>query len=345
LLRGGASIPGYDTARGVAGADSEDEELTLWELLYQDPCYELRLLTQHEEDRTPLAPHQEPPWRALRRRIEQFQPSPKFQTLLEENGLDRLWESAFHAVVDSPVFEDALTAADDTAGYRAAIGRAMTAQAIRLALEEGIPPPAGLGRDRIVERFVADSGGQERAIVLGTWLAGQLKGLALRLATHKMERKRGVLSDIACPVAGDILLYQNRGAEIRWFIRDRIAEAREPVTLLAHSLGGVACVDLLALEYLPKVKGLITVGSQAPLFYELDCLAGRRFGTPLPDHFPPWLNIYDPHDFLSYVGAVVFPDRVKDVEAASGQPFPVSHSAYWANPDVWAQVAEFLSCR
>lgn len=343
LRQGGASIPGYDTARGIAGVDSADEELALWGLLYEDPYYELRLLALHQGDREPLAPNEEPPWRALRRQIEQFQPSPEFRELLQENALEQVWDDAFRAVVDSPAFEDTLKVAAGTAGDRAAIARAMVAQATRLALEQGIPPLAGPVRDRIVERFVADSGGQERGIIFD-WLKGQLKGLALRLATYKMERKRGALSDITCPVAGDILLYQSRGAEIRQFIRDQVAKAQEPVVLLAHSLGGIACVDLLVFEHLPAVKGLITVGSQAALFYELDCLTSRRFGEPLPDHFPPWLNIYDPHDFLSYIGAIIFSDRVKDVEVASGQPFPVSHSAYWSNPEVWKPIAEFLSC-
>jgi len=153
-----------------------------------------------------------------------------------------------------------------------------------------------------------------------------------------------VLSDVTCPVAGDILLYQSRGAAIRRFIRDQITAVQGPVVLLAHSLGGIACVDLLVLEPLPTVKGLVTVGSQAPLLYELDCLTSRRFGEPLPDHFPPWLNLYDRHDFLSYIGAEVFPDQVTDVEVTSGQPFPVAHSAYWSNPAVWSAIAEFLSC-
>jgi len=344
LRQGGASIPGYGTTRGIASVDGADEELALWELLYQDPYYELRLLSQIEGDREPLAPNQEPPWRALRRQIEEFEPSPEFRELLQDNTLDQIWEAAFRAVVGSPAFKESLGVVTDTAGHRAAVARAMVAQATRLAVEQGIPPPTGPARDRIVERFVAESGGHERGVV-GTWLVGQLKGLALRMATNKMERRRGVLSDITCPVIGDILLYQSRGAEIRQFIHDRVAEAPEPVVLLAHSLGGIACVDLLALKKLPTVEGLITVGSQAPLLYELDCLASRRFGEPLPDHFPPWLNLYDPHDFLSYVGALVFPGRVKDVEAASGQPFPVAHSAYWSNTRVWTQVMEFLSCR
>jgi len=343
LRQGGASIPGYETARAIGEIDTEDEELTLWGLLYDDPCYELRLMALLQGDSEAVAPHQEPPWRVLQRQIEQFQPSPEFRRLLQESGLDRVWDAAFQTIVNSPAFEDALGAATGTTGHRAAIARAVVAQATRSALEQGIPPLTRPARDRIVERFIADSGGQERAILL-SFLAGQLKGLALRLVTHRVERKRGVLSDVTCPVAGDILLYQSRGVEIRQFIRDQIAAAQEPVVLLAHSLGGIACVDLLALEQLPIVKGLVTVGSQAPLLYELDCLTSRRFGEPLPDHFPPWLNLYDRHDFLSYIGAEVFPDQVTDIEMTSGQPFPVAHSAYWSNPAVWSAIAEFLSC-
>jgi len=83
---------------------------------------------------------------------------------------------------------------------------------------------------------------------------------------------------------------------------------------------------------------LVTVGSQSPLFYEMDALQSLRFGQPLPDHFPRWLNLYDRRDFLSYVGAQVFPnprDRLEDFEVNNRQPFPQSHGAYWANPQTW----------
>ena len=73
-----------------------------------------------------------------------------------------------------------------------------------------------------------------------------------------------------------------------------------------HSLGGVACVDLLVEAALPQVELLVTVGSQAPFFYEIDALQSLRFGVPLPEHFPRWLNVYDLRDFLSYVAAGVF---------------------------------------
>jgi hypothetical protein len=79
------------------------------------------------------------------------------------------------------------------------------------------------------------------------------------------------------------------------------------VGVFAHELGGIACVDLLAMRPLPQVKGLVTVGSQAPYLHEIGALRGIRPGTTmLPPHFPRWLNVYDPYDFLSYVAEGVF---------------------------------------
>src|SRR5579883_364499 len=45
----GASIPRYETTRGIGETEKEypteeDEEFILWSLLYQDPLYELRSL-------------------------------------------------------------------------------------------------------------------------------------------------------------------------------------------------------------------------------------------------------------------------------------------------------------
>jgi hypothetical protein len=145
--------------------------------------------------------------------------------------------------------------------------------------------------------------------------------------------------DETTPVAGDILLYQSRGQRIRDFIKLRIDEVFKtspPVFAVGHSLGGVALVELLIQQDLrDKVKLLVTVGSQAPLFYEIDALEVLRSSDPLPDHFPKWINIYDHCDFLSFVGKKLFPGRVEDYEVNNMQPFPESHSAYWTNPEVY----------
>jgi hypothetical protein len=113
------------------------------------------------------------------------------------------------------------------------------------------------------------------------------------------------------------------------------------VTLVAHSLGGIACVDLLAMPNPPKVSKLITAGSQSPFLYELGALASRKPGEPLPVGFPPWLNFYDRNDFLSYIAKPFWPEVI-DHEVRSGQPFPDSHGAYFGSEDVWTRIREFM---
>jgi hypothetical protein len=106
----------------------------------------------------------------------------------------------------------------------------------------------------------------------------------------------------------------------------------------------VACVDLLAETATPAVSRLITAGSQAPYFYELDALVSRMFGAGLGENFTQgWLNFYDPNDFLSYLAAGVFRGRAVDRVVHSGQPFPESHGAYWHNDkEFWGPVQDFL---
>ena len=180
-------------------------------------------------------------------------------------------------------------------------------------------------------------GGKEMGLV-----DGAIRTLALRPATALAVRKRGAITDATTPAAGDILLYQARGAAIRDIIAGKIAGAAEPVVVVAHSLGGIAAVDLLAGQSFPKVRLLVTVGSQAPLLYEIGALVSLDHDQPLPAHMPPWLNVYDTRDLLSYVATPLFPHQAEDVKVNNGQPFPQSHSAYWANPKVWDEIVARL---
>lgn len=337
LRQAGASIPSYATARTIEGVSDVDQETVLWQLLYQDPYFELRSLALQQGEGEELVPNQLPPWLTLQRQVEQFAPSLDLQSLLANHHLEQAWHAAFRQVKDYFT----LHAATIGAAEPQPLARAMVAQTLVLAEKEGIPALDGATRDRMVELIVAGLGGQPRGI--GQWFGDQIKGLALRFATDKIERKRGVISDSVYPAAADIVLYQTRGQAIRQFIAQQVRATPGPVYLLAHSLGGIACVDLLVMEPLPNLTGLITVGSQAPLLYELDALTSLRYGEPLPTHFPKWLNFYDPHDFLSYIGAALFPERVTDVQVESRQPFPQAHSAYWNNSQLWQTVKEFLA--
>jgi hypothetical protein len=89
-------------------------------------------------------------------------------------------------------------------------------------------------------------GGAERSV--GEWVKEQIGGLVLRVGTWIDEHRRGAITDAAFPATGDILLYQARSQDIRNFIKQRIADVAPPRILLAHSLGDIACVDLLVAE-------------------------------------------------------------------------------------------------
>ena len=77
------------------------------------------------------------------------------------------------------------------------------------------------------------------------WIFKPLIRLVKSQATSLALRKRLAVSDGIAPFAGDVVLYQARGEAICDFIQAQIAQAPMPVVLVAHRLGGVACVDLL----------------------------------------------------------------------------------------------------
>jgi pimeloyl-ACP methyl ester carboxylesterase len=163
------------------------------------------------------------------------------------------------------------------------------------------------------------------------------------IATPVLRWNRDAWSVGVSPAISDILMYQARGEKIRGYIKKEIESHLGSVVLLAHSLGGIAAVDLLLTTDLPQVRALVTVGSQSPNLYGINALNGLEKGRPWPDRFPQkWLNIYDNNDFLSYPGEGILPGRVKDFSIDSRQPFPESHSAYWRNAKVWREIGEFL---
>ncbi len=342
LHHNGASIPKDDS---LSPLSEEFKEETLWELLYRDPFCELRQAALLPRDQEELPPNQQPQWQRLKKRIESYRLSEALAPLIDQAGLNEVWADAFDRIVASDDFGEAVQRySANRAELITTIARAIVAEAIVSAVDEGFPLPDGDARDAIVKQLALDLG---QTTYRG--VREELLTLYLRPLTWYVERKRAVLSDAAYPFAGDILLYQRRGEEIRRFIETAIRQAYEEsngerAVLLAHSLGGIACFDLLAeKDYSPQVEAFITVGSQAPLLYEMDCLHGLRCDQPLPPHFPRWLNVYDRQDLLSYVGGKIFPGRVEDFEVRSRQPFPQSHSAYWKIEKLWRKVAEFAS--
>ncbi|WP_392481895.1 hypothetical protein [Nostoc sp. C110] len=337
-----ASVP-LENATLALSPGEEDAEIVLWGQLYRDPLYELRLLSLKPIEAG--NPFGEEPGDVLQSRVASLTPALELQAKLQEAGIAEVFEPAREAVIHSEPYHQALltVSESDLSEYYAPIARAVVAQAMFISEQQEKFPPiltdAQL-RDDVVELLTLALGEAELGLV--GWLLKPFIELAQYGGTNYVRGNRLELTDKISPMPGDILLYQTRGEKIRAFIQQQIAQAEPPVVLIAHSLGGIACVDLLVQQQLSQVELLVTVGSQAPFLYEINALYSLEYGQLLPEHFPQWLNIYDLRDFLSYVGNKIFPDRVQDVVVDSRQPFPRSHGAYWTNAKTWEAIISRL---
>ena len=349
LRLGGASIPTYDDHPPAALTDSAADEIerVTWRMLREDPLFEVRLLENLPTAQAELGPFENNPGEVSWRLVRDLAAPPQFLELLSERGLEKYWIDAHAQFVEHRELESILIKANrDSREVSRALARGVVANLINVAAANGHPAVSRDTVDRLVDLLIQRLG--ERALAPFDWITKPLAGLARRCGTYKARRERRALSDAAYPVAGDIVLYQKDGSGIRQFIKDRIADAPGELIVFAHSLGGIAMVDLLVMEdHSAKVKGLLTVGSQSSLLYELGALKSLEFGQRLPDHFPKkWLNIYDPNDFLSYACAGVFgTSTVADLMVKSKMPFPDSHGAYWDQDAVWQAIKGYFPWR
>jgi hypothetical protein len=332
----GASLPDPPSADQLA---EEEAEFARWQWLFDDPLFELDTLTIRDSAADPSVPlpGRKPQWLKAWEAIAAYTPSIELQLLLKRGGLAACWTDAWRQIVEAPVAKTAFErSARELVEASHALARAVVAQLHVVAAARGVPGPGRSLRTSLVQRLIHDW--KQEAYAAGTFLLNLFK----RAATRVLRDHRNRFSETAALPIGDILLYQARGKEVRAYIRRKIAAAPQPVTIVAHSLGGIACFDLLAAPDPPTVRALVTAGSQSPLLYEIGALSSLNAPQPLPDGFPPWLNLYDRNDFLGYVAHRLFP-AAKDVEVKSGEAFPDSHSAYFGNPDVWRAVRDFLA--
>jgi hypothetical protein len=351
------AIPGADERDpgAVMGAPATsaavDMEAILWELLYDDPQGELRLLIAGAEPVAALLPPSQAAkqLRAAVNALPEAAITAPLNDLLTRGDLSVAFAHgvalAQQSFRDEP-FAGVLRGLQPEAAavYRTAFARLIVAEAIRATQAGGGYAEAALDAD-LRDATVA---AVEHALGAGAGVQGRaadwLSFLPATAATHLLLRPRRVdLTRGILKFLGDILVYQSaRGQHIRAGMLERLTPA--PTVLLAHSLGGIACVDLLrtSAEARAQVPLLITVGSQAGMLHEIGALgdlgpAGAE-PTPLPPDFPPWLNLYDPNDLLSFRAAPLFAGRVRDVALRSAQPFPHAHSAYWRNDQAWEHI-------
>ncbi|WP_030663645.1 hypothetical protein [Streptomyces cellulosae] len=345
LAAGGASLPAHPgaTVRGLAespagpgtGADSGDGTAA-WAALYADPYAELALAAAGRAPVVERPPGTVVPQHRLQAQLAALAAQGDAPAAELGPGLARaVTDLAAHPLLGPAA--DALDP-DDLAVLAA---RSLTARVIADALDADAPlVPVGDLRDAVADRLAVALGAPPRGTERG------LRSLLLRTAgsaaSRAVVRRRRALTEAAHPAAGDILRYLSRGEAVRADLRSLVAGLEPPVALVCHSLGGIIALDTLIADPLPQVRLLVTAGSQGPFLYESGSLPTLEHPAPLPPHVPAWLNLYDPRDLLSYLGAGLFPGRVTDIAVDSRQPFPAAHSAYWTNPEVYRHIVDRL---
>lgn len=354
LYADGASVPTFDATRAVEAGEAPDSDPRddLWVLLSVDPLAELRMLALVRAGKPPLGEHK---GYDLADDLTRFNATPvdqlpaELQDKIQALDLAPVFHEARQAVAASPECKGALAgAADSIDGYPAALARAIVAKAAALRWAGGFAPSSlPDDRDRLVDSLTGTLGGGDRSVVdrVRKQITGLAGAVAASVGTFGASRYRGRITDAAARIVGDILIYQTkRGEQIRRKIAEAVKDCDGPVILVAHSLGGIAAVELLIEDpSLTQVELLVTLGSQSPFLYEIGALERLKYRTPLPPHFPAhWLNFYDLNDFLSYVGQNdrVFGSRIRDVQMFSRKSFPDAHSHYFRDPKVWVRVLE-----
>lgn len=336
-----------------------------WTLLDADPFSELRLLTTV----TARSGEQTPVSAAFAERLFDLadaiaQPSapnrlPVLYNRLHEAGLSKTFPLALHHVIqiyrgqrEQELHQVLLQiSAQDVETYKSVIARCLVALAITYTSSDAFIPQGAYNaplRDNLVteiENILSESDE-----MLGGGVKDRfLQSLSWMFVNPLLRHNRQSVTKMILSFFGDILVYQRQRHIIGTAIRDQIRSIDDTVVVLAHSLGGIACVEALLLEdFKDKVPLLITVGSQTGLLYEIDALRDTlpyRDQEPisLPIHMPPWLNIYDPNDMLSFCIEPLFRGNTADRQVDNMAPFPHAHSAYWANSDVWEFIVEAIS--
>jgi hypothetical protein len=254
--------------------------------------------------------------------------------LLAAAGMDGEFPAAVRQVLAADPTVTALARAPELGErLRLALARAFLATALLRAEADEPVPVDGAHLDEMVQRVRTLLGGE--SVTIPDWL--------LAGPGRWPRRRRGTLLYGAAPYVGDVMAYLTRGQRLRDKIAAAVTRARPPVALVGHSLGGIACVDLLVQRALPQVEVLLTVGSPASYLYTVDALPSLRYGQRLPAHFTKrWTNVYDRRDLLSFVAGRAFAGRVADRHIDNGAPFPRSHNAYFANDAFHALLAEVI---
>ena len=275
------TLPPDERTRALQEAPTEAEiDQAAWELLLFDHLFELRIAGQQPVADGSVIGRQQPDV-LMQEVLSRLAGAPP---VLDGVELARLADSA-RTLAASPELAAASKAAGDVDDPELVelVARALLAGVLgRPEFGEARPLLAldRASRDRAVEDLAKAIAPTTKG--LRSWVKGKISDTVKGLATGALADRREGLTAGAAPKVGDIFFHLRRGSEILEFIAEKIADCDPPVVAVGHSLGGVMLVDLLSRQTAPQIAKLVTVGSQAPLFYALDSLENLRPGNATP---------------------------------------------------------------
>jgi hypothetical protein len=331
----GLSLPDPPERTEEARAQAER-----WDYLRIDPLFDLKLWCTPVNGQRMMV-GMPPAWKS----IGGYQPGEVLDSLLAREGLREIFRNAWDTLTTPSAGETESIpewAFREAGGEQPLVARAFAEALAAEMMREGaernplvlvLPSVA----ETIIERLLYDWNQVSKGILKDVF--HRVTGWVTKEGIRPLRARA---SRAIAPAIGDVLAYQAKGEEVREAIHKKLAHLSDDVFLLAHSLGGIASFELLAQHELPKVKGLITAGSQAPLLYELGALESLKPPNRLPSSFPPWLNLCDRNDLLSYCANRLF-GRNADQFVDSMLPPLEAHSAYWSLDCTWELIRKFMA--
>lgn len=174
---------------------------------------------------------------------------------------------------------------------------------------------------------------------------------------------RNLRTTLAEPIGcflGDILAYQRNQADIQNRLWQTVCHKTpgwgvegKPISVLAHSLGGVIAFDAATRTEEPVwIDGLVTFGSQAAFFEVVDprqSLPRYTSGKPivLPKTIARWTNLWEPLDILAFAAGKVFRlhSGLNAIDIPTVHDFKSglsTHGSYWGSPELVAAIGQTI---
>ncbi len=339
--------PGTDAAARAA----EDHDTATWEMLLRDPLMELRvvLFSALPELAADQGGDAAPTLLEVVNRIAHDPPK------ADDSGLSRndLARAASDIAVSDELTSDgygSVPAANR--GLIRVVAQAIVASALarhRFA-PPGSEPKAAVdanARDAVVDEIERAMSPEEEPRPRTALLENRLvRFLQTRGTEFVRERRLHLMQDYAAPFLADVAFYLRHGETFREYVEEQMRGLEPPIVAVGHSLGGVILVDLLCQNDRRDIELLVTAGTQAPLLYALHALEHLSPDDPDNTPFAPWLNFYNPNDFLSFCAQPIFahvPGVVDERIEPKGIPFPAAHGAYWMENRVFERISEVLA--